>query len=88
MNLRSVNIFKAIRPKDEEKIPINVAYNTTIEQLRPLLTRANDEGLFLRNRHSLKTYTLKQLVRLLEIGQMVQGPSHWHLVDAQGRRVA
>jgi hypothetical protein len=68
--------------------PVAVAYLTLQEQMKPLFVRAKAESLFFRNRHSHTTYTWQELSKLLKAGFMLQGPSHWWLIDSNNRRVA
>lgn len=85
MNLRSVNIFKPIGRTYE---PAATAWQTTVDNLKPLMDRAKAEKLFFRNKYSGKILTPAALAKQLRQRQFVQGSNHWHLIDAQGRRVA
>jgi hypothetical protein len=85
MNLRSVNVF---RPLLRTYKPQTHAFHHTVGTLKPLMKRAKEEHLFFRSRHSGKIFTPKDLTDRINNGQYVWSPENWHLIDAQGRRVA
>ena len=67
---------------------LRTAIRTTLQQLQPVVERAEKEKLFFRNPWTGASLTPKALVKLLKIGLMVRGPECWHLIDSQNRRVA
>jgi hypothetical protein len=64
------------------------ALRTVLQRLQPMFDKAEAEKLFFRCRYSGLSFTPKQLLKELKAGRWIRTPQHWHLIDAQNRRVA
>ena len=67
---------------------LRVARNAVLRQLNGLWDRAEKEGWFFRCKWTGTKFTPKQLIKEMKKGLWIRGPQCWHLIDAQGRRVA